>query len=105
MPQPYWNHNGGTVIFGPDGYLYLSVGDGGDGNDPHNVGQSGHFLLAKILRLDVNSRTGNLPYGIPKDNPFVGVEDDGNQRPIHSTRAQRASGRRFGHTACGMFGE
>ncbi len=77
VPQPYWNHNGGTIIFGPDGYLYLSLGDGGDANDPHNVGQSGHFLLAKILRLDVNSRTGNLPYGIPKDNPFVATEDDG----------------------------
>lgn len=80
VPQPYWNHNGGTIIFGRDGYLYLSLGDGGDANDPHNVGQSGHFLLSKILRLDVNSRTGNLPYGIPKDNPFVGTEDDGKPR-------------------------
>lgn len=77
IEQPYWNHKGGTLVFGSDGYLYLSVGDGGDGGDPHNVGQSGHHLLAKILRLDVNSRTGKLAYGIPKDNPFVGTEDDG----------------------------
>jgi glucose/arabinose dehydrogenase len=78
IPHPYWNHNGGTLLFGPDGYLYLSVGDGGLGGDPHNVGQSGHHLLAKILRLDVNSRTGKLPYGIPRDNPFVGKDDKGN---------------------------
>jgi glucose/arabinose dehydrogenase len=77
IPHPYWNHNGGTLLFGPDGYLYLSVGDGGLGGDPHNVGQSGHHLLAKILRLDVNSRSGKLPYGIPKDNPFVGKDDKG----------------------------
>ncbi|MEY2428177.1 MAG: hypothetical protein QOJ40_1062, partial [Verrucomicrobiota bacterium] len=80
IPHPYWNHNGGTLLFGPDGYLYLSVGDGGLGGDPHNVGQSGHHLLAKILRLDVNSRTGKLPYGIPKDNPFVGKDDKGNPK-------------------------
>ena len=79
VPQPYWNHNGGTVLFGPDGYLYLSLGDGGSGDgDPHNFGQSLHFLLAKILRIDVNSRTGKLSYGIPKDNPFVAKDDQGN---------------------------
>src|SRR5437870_1344394 len=57
VPHPYWNHNGATIIFGPDGYLYISMGDGGAGADPHNVGQSGHHLLGKILRIDVNSRT------------------------------------------------
>src|SRR5262245_18601311 len=77
IPHPYWNHNGGTLIFGPDGYLYLSQGDGGLGGDPHNVGQSGHHLLAKILRIDVNSRTGKLPYGIPADNPFVAKDTNG----------------------------
>ena len=80
IPEPYWNHKGGTLVFGHDGYLYLSLGDGGAFRDPHNVGQSGHHLLAKILRLDVNSRTGKLPYGIPKDNPFVGRDKLGNPK-------------------------
>jgi glucose/arabinose dehydrogenase len=67
-------------VFGPDGYLYLSQGDGGAGNDPHNVGQSAHHLLGKILRLDVNSKTGHLEYGIPKDNPFVGRDGQGHPK-------------------------
>jgi len=70
-PENWWNHNGGTVLFGPDGYLYLSIGDGGDGYDPHDAAQQLNNLYGKIIRIDVNSRTAGLEYGIPKDNPFV----------------------------------
>ena len=69
----FWNHDGGTVAFGPDGYLYLCLGDGGSGGDPDNNGQNLGTLLAKILRLDVDKKEAGKNYGIPKDNPFVGV--------------------------------
>lgn len=69
--QPYSNHNGGKVAFGPDGYLYIATGDGGSGGDPRNNGQNKSAWLGKILRVDVNStEKGN--YGIPADNPFRG---------------------------------
>ncbi len=74
ITQPYWNHNSGNPVFGPDGYLYISLGDGGKANDPLDLAQNTFVLWGKILRIDVNSRTGDLPYGIPKDNPFVGKE-------------------------------
>lgn len=68
VEQPFRNHNGGSVIFGPDGYLYLGLGDGESGGDPLGAGQSLRTLLGKVLRLDVN--TGE-PYGIPAGNPFA----------------------------------
>ncbi len=73
IPQPYANHNGGMLAFGPDAYLYIATGDGGAGGDPENRGQDPHALLGKILRIDVDR---GEPYGIPPDNPFAG-EDTG----------------------------
>ncbi len=72
VPQPYWNHNGGTIAFGGDGFLYVALGDGGSGNDPHGNGQNLTTLLGSILRIDIDHKSDDRNYSIPKDNPFVG---------------------------------
>lgn len=69
--QPYPNHNGGTLKFGPDGYLYIGMGDGGSGDDPQNRAQNINENLGKMLRISVNAT--NLPYAIPAGNPYIGV--------------------------------
>ncbi|HVM95832.1 MAG TPA: PQQ-dependent sugar dehydrogenase [Candidatus Acidoferrales bacterium] len=70
VTQPFANHNGGHLAFGPDGYLYIGLGDGGSGGDPFGNGQNINQLLGKLLRIDVDSAS---PYGIPPTNPFAGA--------------------------------
>ena len=72
VDQPFANHNGGDLLFGPDGYLYAFFGDGGGGGDPEGNGQDRSALLGKVLRLDIDHPAGDLGYSSPPDNPFTG---------------------------------
>ncbi|MBK8968226.1 MAG: PQQ-dependent sugar dehydrogenase [Saprospiraceae bacterium] len=74
LAQPFTNHNGGDMAFGPDGYLYIALGDGGGSGDPDNRAQNGMELHGKMLRIDVNSTSGGNNYAIPPDNPFIGMQ-------------------------------
>jgi len=71
VQQPLADHWGGHVLFGPDGYLYIALGDGGLRSDPYRLAQNPWVLHGKVLRIDVNARSGNLGYAIPDDNPFA----------------------------------
>lgn len=81
--QPFKNHNGGEVAFGPDGYLYIATGDGGSGGDPLGNGQNLETLLGKILRIDVDQKGGDKLYAIPEDNPFY-RNTDGYREEIYA---------------------
>jgi glucose/arabinose dehydrogenase len=72
ISQPFSNHKGGQIAFGPDGYLYVGMGDGGSGGDPLGNGQNRSTLLGKILRINVNAPSSGRNYSVPADNPFVG---------------------------------
>jgi glucose/arabinose dehydrogenase len=81
IPQPFANHNGGHLAFGPDGYLYIGLGDGGSGNDPGHRAQNPAELLGKMLRIDVNvPDSDQAGYRVPPDNPFVNAGPS-NTRP------------------------
>ncbi len=75
IPQPFTNHNGGQLAFGPDGYLYIASGDGGSGGDPDNNAQDLSNLLGAVLRIDVNTTSNGLNYAIPRSNPFLGLDN------------------------------
>jgi len=71
VDQPFSNHKGGQIVFGPDGFLYLGFGDGGSGGDPMGNGQNLETMLGKMLRIDVNRQSGGKQYAIPPSNPFA----------------------------------
>jgi glucose/arabinose dehydrogenase/uncharacterized cupredoxin-like copper-binding protein len=92
IDKPFPQHNGGTLRFGPDGYLYISTGDGGWQGDAYDNAQSRFSLLGKILRIDVDGGSVARPYGIPKDNPFAGPDRYDNPYPGQAPEGVQVSG-------------
>ena len=76
IEQPYYNHNGGQIEFGPDGYLYIASGDGGWEGDPYEAGQDLGTWLSKMLRIDIDVEDDSIPYKVPSDNPFARASDE-----------------------------
>ena len=74
VPQPFWNHNSGNMLFAEDGKMFIAFGDGGKRDDPMRFAQNRFSFLGKIIRIDVDTRTGSRQYGIPSDNPFLKQE-------------------------------
>ena len=100
VAQPFTNHNGGQIRFGPDGYLYISIGDGGSSGDPGNRGQDLTTLLGKILRVDVDH---GLPYTIPATNPFIANANPAVKKEIWSYGLRNAWGFSFDRTTGDLF--
>ncbi len=86
IPQPFANHNGGPMVFGNDGYLYMGLGDGGGRNDPIGHGQNPATIMGTILRIDVDKKSTGKNYSIPKDNPFAGQEEIAPEVYAYGTR-------------------
>ena len=95
VPAPYWNHHSGNLVFGPDGFLYISLGDGGGkpGGDPVRHGQNPFALQGKVLRINVDRTQGSRAYGIPQDNPFAG--QDGKRWEIYALGLRNPWGLHF----------